>query len=197
MDLIHNGVHRAIDAGAEPTVGDVLAACADGGRNVVVSVRLDGQEIPDAERAELGGLATASAGRLEIESRSRHELACSGLESAATYARAVEDALKNAATLLRDGELDRAHALCRDGFDALSVLVAAIDGAARALGTPAQAIARLEDELEPALNGIAEHFERTDWIGVADQLEYEIAARVGAWPERLEAVRREAQGAQR
>lgn len=189
MQLIHNGACRAIDAAVHPTVGDVLAACAREGAGIVVSIRLDGQPIEHEEHAELAQLPTAGAGRLEVESRSRRELACSGLESAQDYACAVEKALRDAAALLRGGELARAHALCRDAFDALAVLVAAIDGAARSLGTAADSIARLDRELEPALDGVALHFERTDWIGVADQLEYEVAARVAGWPARIEAVR--------
>ena len=189
MELIHNGRSEIIHAARHATVGDVLEACTAEGDRVLLALRLDGCEIDEAERAEVARLSTQGGGRLEVESRPRREVARDGLESAADYARRVAEAFGKMATLLRDGELERAHALCRDCLDAVGVLMAAVRHSGAALGEVAAPLESFEPELEQALAGMESCFAATDWVGLADCVEYEVAARIALWPDRIDAVR--------
>jgi hypothetical protein len=189
MELIHNGRSEPIESARFATIGDVLAGCTEAADHVLVSLRLDGCEIGDGERAEVERISTASPGRLELESRPRRAVACDSLASAAEYAAKVSDAFRRMAGLLRDGEHERAHQLCRDCLDALGVLMAAVQSAGDALGDVAVPLRGFEPELERGLAGMEDRFAATDWIGLADCVEYEIAPAVARWPAALEAVR--------
>jgi hypothetical protein len=190
MDLIHNGAEERIDPERFATVGDALAACIDPGGFVVLSVRLDGCEIADEERVEIELLPTTGGGRLEIESRPLRDVARDGLESAATYARAVATAFGRTAELLRDGEVARGTAVFRDAVDATDVLLAAIRSAAAALGAVADPLTTLEASLERGIGAMERHFAATDWVALADCLEFEVATEVATWQDRIGTVLR-------
>lgn len=192
MDLIHNGAEQRIDPARFATVGDALAACMAGGAHALLSLRLDGCEIGDDERAEVERLPTHGAGRLEVESRPLCEIAHDGLESAAAYAREVADAFRRTADLLREGRVARATALFREALDATDVLLVAIRRAAAALGPLAAPLAALEPSLERGIDAMERHFAATDWVALADCLEFEVAAEIATWQEPLGAVRRRA-----
>jgi len=194
MELIHNGRAETIQPTRCATVGDVVAACVATDDRVLLGLRLDGCAIEPAELAEVARLSTQGDGRLEVESRPRRDVACDALESAAEYARRVVEALARTATLLRDGHLERAGALCRDCLDALAVLTAAVRDSGAALGGVAAPLASLEPELATPLAAMEGCFATSDWVGLADCIEYEVAARVALWPDRIGAVRAAAGG---
>jgi hypothetical protein len=189
MELIHNGSARPIDAACHATVGDVLAACTSASEHVLVELKLNGTEIDESERSAVAQLSTRGSGRLEVVSRPRREAALAGLESASAYAAQVAGAFARTAGLLRDGRLERAHALFRNCVDALSVLVVAVQRAALALGAEAEPLHALERELAGPLETSEGRLAEADWVGLADCLEYEIAAHVGRWAPRIDAVR--------
>ena len=194
MELIHNGRVEEIDPERHATVGDVVAACTERAEGVVVALRLDACEIEEGERAEVARLSTRGPGRLEIVSRARHEIASDGLESAAEYARRIAEAFSKMASLLRDGEIARAQLLCRDCLDAVGVLMEAVRCSSSALGATAAPLEALAPELEHALAAMEPCFAATDWVGLADCVEYEVAAVIARWPERIDAVRGAVEG---
>ncbi|HEY8493230.1 MAG TPA: hypothetical protein VIN04_05010 [Myxococcota bacterium] len=189
--LLHNGRRRPLDARAWPTLGDVLDAClaSEPDEHVLLSLRLDGQEVEASELSELRQLATEGVRELEIRTRSRRAIAADALESAAEYAGQVVQALGRVASLLREGALVRGNALWADACEALELLLATVQAAAAALGDEATGLAALEAELRPRLEPLAEAQARGDWIALADGLDYELAPCVGAWPALLEAAR--------
>lgn len=193
MDLIHNGRAERIEPAQLATVGAVLAACTESGEHVLLSLRLDGCEIDEAEHAAIAGLSTDAAGKLEVESRPLRAVARDGLESAAAYAGEVAAAFGRMAALLREGRIERARALFRDCLDAVGVLLQAVQSAAEVLGPVAAQLAALEPALERRVAALERHFVEEDWVAVADCVEFEVAAEIAQWPASLVAVRRAAE----
>ena len=189
MELIHNGRAERIESARLARVGDVLAACTESVDHVLLSLRLDGCEIDETERAEIEHLSTDVEGRLEVESRPRRAVARDGLESAAAYASEVAGAFERAAGLLREGHFDRAQVLLATCLDAVVVLLSAVRRAADALGAVAEPLAACEPELERGLAAMETCFAATDWVGLADCVEFEVSVAIGKWPERIGAVR--------
>lgn len=186
MDLIHNRRRRQIDVRHEPLVGDVLDACAEGGRRVLEQVSIDGIAIGDDEIGEIRELSTQGAGELSVESRDVERVACEGIESSVEYARSVRDSFLRAADEFRAGQIEPASALLADCTDALSVLLYVIGQISRTLGAEASDLEGWADSLTTPFSELVECQERGDWIGVSDLLEHEVATRLGTWPERLE-----------
>lgn len=190
MELIHNGRAESIEPARLATVGDVLAACTGAGDHVVLSLRLDGCAIEASEHAEIAALSTHGSGKLEVESRPRSAIARDGLESAADYAQEVAAAFGHVAELLREGQIDRGKALFASCLDAAGVLLVAVQRAASALGPQAAPLAAFEPSLERAIVAMEGHLVATDWVGLADCIEFEVTAQIGTWPESIAAVRR-------
>lgn len=186
MDLIHNHRRRPIDVRLEPLVGDVLDACAEGGLHVLERVALDGITIEDGELVEIRALSTRGEAELSVESRAVELVAREGIESSAEYARSIQDALLRAAGGFRSGQIEATSALLAECIDALSVLLYVIGRIARTLGTEASELEGWAGSLTAPFSELVECRERGDWIGLSDLLEYEVAARLGAWSERLE-----------
>ena len=190
MDLIHNGRAERIEPARLATVGDVLADCAGADDHVVLSLRLDGCAIDESEHAEIARLSTHGNGKLEVESRPRSAVARDGLESAADYAREVAAAFGHVAELLLEGQIDRGKTLFATCLDAAGVLLVAVQRAASALGPEAAPLAAFEPALERGIVAMEAHLVATDWVGLADCIEFEVAAQIATWPEPLAAVRR-------
>lgn len=188
--LRHNGRLDRLDADRHPTLGAVLDAClgADDGEHVLLSVRLDGRAIDEAELAELRELPSDGVGELDVVSRPRRAVAGDALASAAAYAPAVSAALARAASLLRTGEVARGQALWADACAALDVLLHALAAVAASLpeadALPEAAASALREPLVAA----AAAAERGDWLALADGLEHELAARVATLAARLRAL---------
>ncbi|MDJ0865257.1 MAG: hypothetical protein QNK03_04045 [Myxococcota bacterium] len=188
VDLSHNGV--GVEARGLSTVGDAIdAVTGDRDEQVLLGLRLDGHEVPETDWDEVRELALAGVGALALVSRPRREIALDGLESAADYAFAVSRSLARTAELLREGSIEAANDLYAMALDALAVLVHAIQASARALPDECERLAELCAELDPWLLGLEDAHRSRDWVTIADVLEHEVAARVLAWPTRLEAVR--------
>lgn len=189
--LWHNERRARLDATVHPTVGAAIDAClaADGAEHVLVAVRLDGRELAPEELAELRELTTEGLDTLEVVSRERGCVARDALESAAGYAPGLAAAVARVASLLRAGELVRAHDLWAESCEALDVLVHALGAVGAALPTVRGALAEIEAGLTTPLTAALDAHTRNDWLGLADLLEYEVAARIAASGERLAALR--------
>lgn len=181
MDLVHNGRRRHIDARFEPLLGHVLDSCAEGGLRVVEQISIDGIALGDDEIAELRELSTQGPGDLAVESREVELVARDGIESSAEYARSVRDSFLRAAEGFRSGQVQSASSLLACCSDAVEVLLYVIARIARTLGAEASDLEDWVDSLTIPLAELVERHERGDWLGVADLLEYELAARLGAF----------------
>jgi len=185
MDLVHNGRRRHIDARFQPQLGTVLDSCAEGGLRVIEQVSIDGIALGDDEIGELRELSTRGTGELVVRSREVELVARDGIESSAQYARCVRDSFLRAAEGFRLGQVQSASALLGSCADAVEVLLYVIGRIARTLDAEASDLDDWADSLTVPFAELVERHERADWLGVSDLLEYELAARVGAFAEGL------------
>lgn len=184
--LCHDGRERRLETHLHPTLGDAIrdGARADEPR-VVVGLRIDHVEVAPDEiegRLERG---LEGVRRVDVVTRGARELAVAGLDSASSYAGAVRKGLEGVAARLRDGRVQEANRLLADSLDGLDVLVFAVGAARAAIGDSCRALEGLEEALAPWLDGLVSAHESSDWIRVADLLEYELAPIVASWRERL------------
>ena len=186
--VTHNGVEQSLDPAPRESLGDLLARLTQepgGDPRVLVSLRVNAEEVADGDWESAGARSLEGVSELEIESRTRQEVAEQSLEGAADYARRVESAMLGAAARLRQGRLDEGAQLLADIADALSVLLYTIGAAAGLLGGEGAELASAESELEPWLAELLGAHETGDWLRCADLLEFELMPLVAGWREAI------------
>ena len=190
MRIIQDGQPREA-AGAFANAQELVASLAtarDEAPHILVSLRLDGVEVPGESLADLSEISLAGVREAEIETRPARELALESLESAAAYAGEVGKALAETAELMRASRPEVANEQFTEVIDAMSVLFFALDAAARQLGGEAAGIESLGQRIQPWRDQILEAQQTQDWIRVADYLEYEVGPVIDEAPTMIRGV---------
>lgn len=157
---------------------------------VAVKVSVDGIGLSPEALDRLDERPLDGVHEVAIESVPLREVALDSLESAGGYALQVRDALQEVAGGMREGRADEVDATWKAATDALHVLAFTLEAAAGALGERADTLRRFGRDLEPWVEGVIEAQARSDWIRLADLLEYEVAPRLAEIPEDAESIRR-------
>lgn len=157
------------------------------GRRVASKVWIDGVELDAAALEALADRATAGLARVEVETRAVADVARAALESAADYAPKIADRLVEAAGGYRGGDERAAGAALAESIDALVVFFEALRGVGAVLPEAAP-LARLEASVAPALVELEALQTRSDWLGVADWIEFELADALRGWTAELAAA---------
>ncbi len=155
-------------------------------RLVVNSVPLPDEMLDRLEEIELDAIE-----QVEIESRTHREIARSSLESCVDYGQKLASALLGAGELFRAGRTEEGNGVYAEALDALWVLIYALCAAGRELGPAGAALEGVEGEIQPWLAELLDAQTHTDWIRVADYLEYEIAPLLEKWIGAAETALRE------
>ena len=120
---------------------------------------------------------SVASGAPELE-----EIAQRLLGHAIDYGPRVVREVIRAAELYREGQVQTADELFTVVNDGLSVLIYASQASASELDSAGDSgPIELSKALLPPLNEIEEAYQKNDWIGVADALEYEVATIVSDW----------------
>lgn len=191
--VTHNGVESALGCDAGGSLGEAIRACARGAQGatrVVTRVRVNGCDVPEDALARLEDFSLEGVSEIELESRPAREVAFASLETSAEYAASLHEALARTAEHLRTGRIEDANRLYAYALDGITVLVFAVEAAARELGESAAPLGGLEQALLPWLEALVPAQEERDWVRVADYLEHEIAPLLDGWRAKLVAVRR-------
>ncbi len=180
--VCHNGKELTVDAEGFHHLGALVAAQLQNmNGHVLTRLWVDEREINEEELERLETLSLTGVESVRLESESAREVALKVLKSSAEYAGAVRVHLEEIATLLRRGKLDTANQLLADSCDALSVLVHSITGAAAQLNKDTEEIQKITSELTPWLKALVAAQEESDWVRVADYLEFEVAPQLEHW----------------
>ncbi len=150
-------------------------------RMVVRELEIDGQRFEAPDPALFAEIALGPGSEIRIEAVSARSVALSSLESAAEYAPRVRGASLETARHFRSGRVDLAAPLLAELVDALVVLSGALAAARAELGEAAPGLAATRSELDQCLSALVAAHERSDWIDLADGLEYELTALLDAW----------------
>ncbi len=183
IDVHHEGRETRVDPAVHPNLETVLRSCVPGfgAERVVVGIRIDGCALSGAQLECPAEVSVEGTREIEIDSKPIRRVALESLEGAREYSQPVENGLLEAAGLLRSGRMEEANALFADLMDALSVLVFAFSAAGAQLGAAGSRLAGAGDELRPWSEALLEAQQQSDWVLVADYLEFEIAPLVSGW----------------
>ena len=128
--------------------------------------------------------------RHDIDSLRLAATARRALDRATDYAPSVAQALERTSLLLRSGRTNDANRLFSFVTDALAVLLYTSEAVKSHLhGEEASELGALSDELCPWLGQIEQAQLASDWLRLADYLEYEVKPVLDRWGERARAHR--------
>ncbi len=191
MQLRFDGDVKQVEAGcvdAEQLLAPFLLDQGSAAR-VVVRLALDGEEVPGEHLSDLSQIALVDAEEVEVDTVSVREVALQGLASANDYAEQVGKALRGTADQLRSDRPEVASEQFADAVDGLLVLFFALDAAASHLGAVAEPVAGIAARVQPWLDAVLEAHEGSDWVRVADYLEYEIVPVLDDVPDLISGIR--------
>lgn len=189
--VVHNTVDQDLARADCENLADVLERC-DASRedapHLFTHIRLDGLDLPEDSFDRLSEVSIDGVNKIEIESRPRVEIARSSLKHSGEYVVAIRGALDRTVDLFRTGRAEHANDLLAEVSDSLGVLVAAISGISSVFESSADNLLDPLQDLSPWLDHVLEGQAASDWVYVADILEYEVDPRLEGWALVMEAV---------
>ena len=181
------------------TLGQALAEArthlGDSGR-VIVEVRVDGQTVPEQELSDRHDAQIAGE-EVHLITADPRELARQALSDLSRALQANADKQRHAAALLRDDQAPQALDEVRESLNVWSQAQQAILQSAQLLSLPlddwqvdGRSIPQIVEELAEQLRAVREQLIATDWVGLADSMEYELVDSIETWTRMVEEVMR-------
>lgn len=176
------------------TLGSVVAAAREhlsklGQQKMIVEVRLDGQTVPSRELDQLHD-QPIEAQELALITANPMELARQTMLDVIEALVATRDHQKQAADLLRSDNPGDALEYVREALTVWSQVQQSVLQSVRLLGLPLdeqkvgeQDAIEMVQLLAEQLRAVREQLVASDWLGLADTLEYELEEQAANWTQ--------------
>jgi hypothetical protein len=192
MQLTLDGGSQNVDFGLK-TLGDLLASVETGSgpdRRVVTEVRFDGVVEPSFRQAESLGRTLSDGAAIAIETSTIRDLLESSTEVAIEQIPALVSVARATGRAFRRHDVQEGQASLSTllgGLKTLIALTSILCGAKAAVaGHPEpNALGAPLIAMQQSLQSLTDCEMSQDWIGMADVLEFDIAAALPRWQELL------------
>jgi hypothetical protein len=163
---------------------------------VLLAVAVDGRPVPKHAEEERLAFDASSVGEIGIRTGDRDFWARSGLDIALSTVERMHHTLIRASELFRDehvADANRCFVRCLEGLERFLETVVVTRAAMRLDFTTVRvdgcSLAQIEREFLQILRHILHCQEATDWIGIADRVEYELLPNLSSWRTALRSLR--------
>ncbi|MFN8008431.1 MAG: hypothetical protein U0V70_15700 [Terriglobia bacterium] len=160
-----------------------------GEREIIASVRFDGNEILEFRDRAILDRSLQSIGEVRIQAILLEEMVKQAILDAENYLVSLQTAMVDTAETFRLRQLDEANDKLSQVLQGIKMFVALLQGIELSLRSsnrlPGERISQLLNGMAPTLEGLIESQTHKDWILVADILEFELLANLAGFEESI------------